>query len=246
MYYIDNSIFCITWADCVEWSHDENGVRMVNYKNLYFLGIGKVYNPNFIDDINWFMNNFEDRGDYYLIPYNYNWFVFCDFLVCALEKPFYSCEGQGQALTVALEKYFKTKDEKFFKFAKKIFQSFVDSPLEEDYWLQGFYHRDIGGTYILNSQIFCLLDVYTFYELTEDPIALDIFNGGVKRLENEIDSYAAEGGTIYDKYNRNFKSHSEHPEYLDILSELAKKSKSTKLAEVHDKWIEDFEILAPR
>jgi hypothetical protein len=46
---------------------------IVDYKNLFGLNIGKVYNPNFVDDADWFLNsnNYEDHGDYYLIPYRY-------------------------------------------------------------------------------------------------------------------------------------------------------------------------------
>jgi hypothetical protein len=64
------------WDD-IEYLRDANNNTMVNYKNLYDLNIGKVYNPNFVDNADWFLDssNYEDHVDYYLIPYNYNWYL---------------------------------------------------------------------------------------------------------------------------------------------------------------------------
>lgn len=57
------------WSD-IEYLSDANNDTMVNYKNLFGLNIGKVYNPNFVDDADWFLDskNYEDHVDYYLIP----------------------------------------------------------------------------------------------------------------------------------------------------------------------------------
>ena len=55
----------------IEFLSDANNNTMVNYKNLFGLNIGKVYNPNFVDNADWFLDssNYEDHVDYYLIPY---------------------------------------------------------------------------------------------------------------------------------------------------------------------------------
>ena len=57
------------WAD-IEYLSDANNNTMVDYKNLFDLNIGKVYNPNFVDNADWFLDtsNHEDHVDYYLIP----------------------------------------------------------------------------------------------------------------------------------------------------------------------------------
>ncbi|MDW0296522.1 MAG: hypothetical protein QN699_09550, partial [Nitrososphaeraceae archaeon] len=56
------------WSD-IEYLRDANNNTMVDYKNLFDLNIGKVYNPNFVDNADWFLDssNYEDHGDYYLI-----------------------------------------------------------------------------------------------------------------------------------------------------------------------------------
>lgn len=84
------------WSD-IEYLIDANNDTMVNYKNLFGLNIGKVYNPNFVDDADWFIasSNYEDHLDYYLIPYNYNWHFYSN-----ISAPWYGCEAQSKAMLV--------------------------------------------------------------------------------------------------------------------------------------------------
>ncbi|HEX5975675.1 MAG TPA: hypothetical protein VFY68_00280, partial [Nitrososphaeraceae archaeon] len=84
------------WAD-IEYVSDANNNTMVDYKNLFGLDIGKVYNPNFVDNADWFLDssNYEDHVDYYLIPYNYDWHFYSK-----LSAPWYGCEAQSKAMLV--------------------------------------------------------------------------------------------------------------------------------------------------
>ena len=76
------------WSD-IEYLSDANNNTMVDYKNLFGLNIGKVYNPNFVDNADWFLDssNYEDHVDYYLVPYNYNWHFYSK-----ISAPWYGCE----------------------------------------------------------------------------------------------------------------------------------------------------------
>ncbi|MDW0166385.1 MAG: hypothetical protein QOK84_01985, partial [Nitrososphaeraceae archaeon] len=49
------------WSD-IEYLSDAKNNTMVDYKNLFDLNIGKVYNPNFVDNADWFLgsSNYED------------------------------------------------------------------------------------------------------------------------------------------------------------------------------------------
>jgi hypothetical protein len=49
------------WSD-IEYLRDANNNTMVDYKNLFGLNIGKVYNPNFVDNADWFLgsSNYKD------------------------------------------------------------------------------------------------------------------------------------------------------------------------------------------
>ena len=59
------------WSN-IEYLSDANNNTMVDYKNLFGLNIGKVYNPNFVYNADWFLDssNYEDHVDYYLVQSN--------------------------------------------------------------------------------------------------------------------------------------------------------------------------------
>jgi len=91
------------WSD-IEYLSDANNNTMVDYKNLFGLKIGKVYNPNFVDNADWFLDssNYEDHVDYYLIPYNYNWDFYSE-----ISAPWYGCEAQSKAMLVTAKNTMK-------------------------------------------------------------------------------------------------------------------------------------------
>jgi hypothetical protein len=103
------------WSD-IEYLSDADNNTMVDYKNLFGLNLGKVYNPNFVDNADWFLgsSNYEDRVDYYLIPYNYNWHF-----NSKISAPWYGCEAQSKAMLVTAKKYNETGDSKYLEFSKK-------------------------------------------------------------------------------------------------------------------------------
>jgi hypothetical protein len=94
------------WSD-IEYLSDANNNTMVDYKNLFGLNIGKVYNPNFVDNADWFLDssNYEDHVDYYLIPFNFVWHFYSK-----ISAPWYGCEAQSKAMLVTAKKYNETGD----------------------------------------------------------------------------------------------------------------------------------------
>src|SRR5689334_18213039 len=102
-----------SWSD-IEYLKDANNITMVDYKNLFGMEIGKVYNPNFVDDADWFLGHFENYGDYYLIPYDYDWHFYSD-----IAAPWYGCEAQSKGMMMAIDAYEVTKDHKYRDFSEK-------------------------------------------------------------------------------------------------------------------------------
>lgn len=236
IYFIDPCIESTNWNCNVELTSDENGEIMVDYGNYAGLGIGKVYNPNFITNIEWFENNHDDYDSYYLVPYNYDWPIYNTNGTITVFAPFYSCEGQTRAMTLNHQMYNTTGEQKYLDDAYKYYYGVTDTFLNENYWVHGFYHDDIGGTYILNSQMYCLIAIYNFYEETNDNEIKEFFDYGIERLEYEIDWYTLENGTKYDKQTGYFKPHVEHPDYSKILMMLYEYTGNEKLAQVHAQW----------
>lgn len=223
------------WSD-IEYLSDANNITMVNYKNLFGLNIGKVYNPNFVDDADWFLgsSNYEDHVDYYLIPYNYNWQFYSN-----ISAPWYGCEAQSHAMLVTTKKYNETGDPKYLEFSKKVFNGLNSPVLNQDGWLLGVVSENKNVT-ILNSQLFCVANLMTYYEYTGDERALTLFKKGVDVLEKNINDLSVNCGTYYSLSKNRFVSHQQHPEYMKMLERLYLMTGSDTLKNTLDRWQHDY------
>jgi hypothetical protein len=223
------------WSD-IEYLSDVNNNTMVDYKNLFGLDIGKVYNPNFVDNADWFLNssNYEDHVDYYLIPYNYNWHFYSK-----ISAPWYGCEAQSKAMLVTAKKYNETGDSKYLEFSKKVFNGLNSPVLKHDGWLLGVV-AEKNNAKILNSQLFCVANLMTYYEYTGDERALKLFKKGVDVLEKNINDLSEDCGTYYSLSKDKFVSHQQHPEYIKMLERLYLMTGSNTLKNTLDKWQHDY------
>ena len=222
------------WSD-IEYTSDANNNTMVDYKNLFGLHIGKVYNPNFVDNADWFLDssNYEDHEDYYLVPYNYNWHFYSK-----ISAPWYGCEAQSKAMLVTAKKYNETGDSKYLEFSKKVFNGLNSPVLNHDGWLLGVV-AEKNNPKILNSQLFCVANLMTYYEYTGDERALTLFNKGVDVLEKNINDLSGDCGTYYSLTKDNFVLHQDHPEYIKMLERLYSMTGSNTLKNTLDKWQHD-------
>lgn len=223
------------WSD-IEYLIDANNDTMVNYKNLFGLNIGKVYNPNFVDDADWFLgsSNYEDHVDYYLIPYNYNWHFYSN-----ISAPWYGCEAQSKAMLVTAKKYNETGDSKYLEFSKKVFSGLNSPVLNHDGWLLGLVSENKNAT-ILNSQMFCVANLMTYYEYTGDDRALTLFKKSVDVLEKNIGELSVNCGTYYSLSKNRVVSVKQHPEYMKMLERLYLMTGSDTLKNALYKWQHDF------
>ena len=223
------------WSD-IEYLSDANNNTMVDYKNLFGLNIGKVYNPNFVDNADWFLDssNYEDHVDYYLIPYNYNWDFYSE-----ISAPWYGCEAQSKAMLVTAKKYNETGDSKYLEFSKKVFNGLNSPVLNQDGWLLGVVTENNNGK-ILNSQLFCVANLMTYYEYTGDERALTLFKKGVDVLEENINDLSVDCGTYYSLSKDRFVSHQQHPEYMKMLERLYLMTGSNTLKNTLDDWQYDY------
>jgi hypothetical protein len=225
------------WSD-IEYLSDENNNTMVDYKNLFGLNIGKVYNPNFVDNADWFLgsSNYEDHVDYYLIPYNYNWHFYS-----VISAPWYGCEAQSKAMLVTAKKYNETGDSKYLKFSKKVFNGLNSPVLNQHGWLLGVAIENKNAK-ILNSQLFCVANLMTYYEYTGDNRALTLFKKGVNVLEKNIKDLSTDCGTYYTLSKDRLVSHQKHPEYIKMLERLYLMSGSNTLKNSLEKWKHDYQF----
>ena len=223
------------WSD-IEYLRDANNNTMVDYKNLFDLNIGKVYNPNFVDNADWFLDssNYEDHGDYYLIPYNYDWHFYSK-----ISAPWYGCEAQSKAMLVTAKKYNETGDSEYLEFSKKVFNGLNSPVLNQDGWLLGVVTENNNAT-LLNSQLFCVANLMTYYEYTGDERALTLFNKSIDVLEKNIGNLSKDCGTYYSLSKDRYVSHKQHPEYIKMLERLYLMTESNTLKNTLDKWQHDY------
>ena len=226
------------WDD-IEYLRDANNNTMVDYKNLDGMHIGKVYNPNFVDNADWFLDNsnYEDHVDYYLIPYNYSWYFYSD-----ISAPWYGCEAQSKAMLVTAKKYNDTGDSIYLEFSKKVFNGLNSPVLNKEGWLLGVA-AEKNNVKILNSQLFCFANLMTYFEYTGDERALTLFKKGVHVLEKNINDLSKDCGTYYslskDKSKDKIVSHQQHPEYIQMLERLYSMTGNDTLKKTLDKWQHD-------
>ncbi len=207
---------------------------MVDYKNLFGMHIGRVYNLNFVDDADWFLDNFEDHGDYYLIPYNYDWFFYSH-----ISAPWYGCEAQSKAMLVTVEKYNETGDSKYLEFSEKVLNGFNSTTMNQDGWLLGVVAKNNNAA-ILNSQLFCVANLMTYYKYTGNEEALTLFKRGVDVLEKNIGELTVDCGTYYSLSKDRIVPSYLHPEYIKMLDRLYLMTGSGTLKDTLDKWQSDL------
>jgi hypothetical protein len=142
-------------------------------------------------------------------------------------------------MLVTAKKYNETGDSKYLEFSKKVFNGLNSPVLNQDGWLLGVVTENNNGK-ILNSQLFCVANLMTYYEYTGDERALKLFKKGVDVLEKNINDLSEDCGTYYSLSKDRFVSHQKHPEYIKMLERLNLMTESNTLKNTLDKWRHDY------
>lgn len=103
--------------------------------------------------------------------------------------PWASSYSQGMATGLYAQAYNKTKDKKYLDQSKLLFNSFK-IPLNESGFIA---HTKYGNWFleynfkpnhlILNGHIITMKGIYTYYQVTGDPLALKLFKNGTKSVK---------------------------------------------------------------
>jgi hypothetical protein len=146
-------------------------------------------------------------------------------------------------MLVTAKKYNETGDSKYLEFSKKVFSGLNSPVLNKDGWLLGVAAEN-NNAKILNSQLFCVANLMTYYEYTGDERALTLFKKGVDVLEKNINDLSVDCGTYYslskDKSKDKIVSHLKHPEYIKMLERLYLMTGNNTLKNTLDKWQHDY------
>jgi hypothetical protein len=148
-------------------------------------------------------------------------------------------EAQSKAMLVTAKKYNETGDSEYLEFSRKVFNGLNSHVLNHGGWLLGVATEKNYGK-ILNSQLFCVANLMTYYEYTGDEQALTLFKKGLDVVEKNINNFSTDCGTYYTLSKDNLVSHQKHPEYIKMLERLYLMTESHTLKKTLDKWQHDY------
>jgi hypothetical protein len=142
-------------------------------------------------------------------------------------------------MLVTAKKYNGTGDSKYLEFSRKVFNGLNSPVLNHDGWLLGVATEKNNGK-ILNSQLFCVANLMTYYEYTGDDRALTLFKKGVDVVEKNINNLSTDCGTFYSLSNDRIVLHKQHPEYIKMLERLYLMTDSDTLKNALNEWQHDY------
>jgi len=209
---------------------------LANY-NKYLETKNEESKEEFISHINWLVDNIVKKEKfgvwehYYKLPYY-------DFKI-----PWIHGMAQGLAVSALLRGYELTKEKKYLETAKlayNVFNVFLDKGgvryVDEngDLWLEEY--SVTPPPHILNGYIFALLGAYDYYLFTKDKKAKDIWDKGIKTLENNLKNYDLGYWSLYNLTHNHPAPVHYHKIHITQLNKLYKMTKKKIFKEYSEKW----------
>ena len=178
----------------------------IDYYNNYEKTGDKKSKQYFINTANWLVNNAKDKegGRYSLWEFDFTWPWYKE-----LTPPYYSGFTQAIGIAVLAHAYELTNNTMYLDEAKKGFQALLvdydnggGMTIEDDKGDLIFIHELVKPgfqkTYILNGHTGSLLQLWKYYELTNDPQSKSIFDKGINFLKQNLYRYDTGSWSRYD------------------------------------------------
>ena len=271
-YDVGSSYFNYESFDKYSGSVDENGFpwdseRGYNPTALCQYALS-YYDKNNLDALDIFLEivNFictqlqEDGGYAYCFDFNLHGIQF--------ENPWYSCMAQSQILSVLCRAYILTMDSNYLEKAENVYNFMVGLyeqkkglkqninqfcekvEIFRDYKNKGWIFEEYvneHSSYVLNGNLFALVGLYEYYELTRRIDVLENFSQGLESIKLMLPFYDFNGSSCYDLtwllYDQkiDFTSKYAHDCHIYLLDYLAKKTNDITIIYYRDKFIEYIE-----
>ncbi|QSZ67856.1 hypothetical protein RJ40_10275 [Methanofollis aquaemaris] len=183
----------------------------------------------------------EDSGRrYVLYPYNF----ITD--KSSQDLPWYSAMAQTAALVTHLNAYKLTCDAKYLYKCNLIINSLrvpmasggvlhVD-PEDGGLWFEEVACKSNADkpSSILNGNLFCLLDLYKYYQDTKDSNAKELFDLGVQEVKRHLHEYDLGYWTAYDRQHH--FAYDYHYVHLKLLNEMYTITEDPFFEKYYHKW----------
>jgi hypothetical protein len=165
-----------------------------------------------------------------------------------LQEGWISAMYQGQAISLFLRAYQLFGLEKYLHIAEKTFEFF-----KYDYSEGGVRRVDTDGyiwfeeyptpipSLVLNGYIYTMFGFYDLYRVTENKEAKNLFNEGVRTLENNLQKYDVWYWSLYDQLKEQLVSYyyqkNVHIPLMEIMYQLTGRKIFERYAE---KWTKNL------
>jgi hypothetical protein len=251
-------------------SLDKNNIPVVDYETINGVYIGKHYYPItishyawplydeyiknnnqtakeiFLNHADWLVNNSVKKDNYTLFVHNFT------FPPYNLQPPWYSAMAQAEAIVPLLNAYKITQDEVYLTTAKNLLNTlFIDitdpckcgvthKTLGNGWWYEEYANGHSESPKVLNGMMFTLVNIYHYYNFTQDRDALYLFNQGILSLKNNLHNYDKNGNySSYDKYHGNAPL-GYHEIHVCLLDKLYNITKQDLFKQYRDNWTTDY------
>ena len=214
----------------------------------------------FLTCANYLSDNLNEQGGF---PYNFDWVMHG--IVC--KSPWFSGMAQGQMLSVISRAYYLTKNDKYLIAGKRIMDFMITnaglsypyngckvslkqfSLLHEslskysDFVIYEEY-VDKESSYVLNGNLFALVGLHDYYEVSGDMTAYNAFMEGCKSIAVMLPYYDYYGSTSYDlvhlmhpEREPTFNSGYAHDCHIMLLDALFEYTRNELFARYRDNFI---------
>lgn len=232
---------------------DANGVMMYNYggdigkvynpKVVAVEGLRYYHNfqnagvdeakEHFLNSANWLVNNatIKEGGKWSLWEYNFPWMFYG-----GIAPPYASALAQAEGAELLAKAYLVTNDERYLEAAHKavagLLADYDDGGVVsvEDNGESVFLHLiakpGFKKVYVLNGHTGALLHLWEYYKITDDAVAKDVFDKGMRYLKNHLAEFDAGDWSYYDKVGTMAKEsyHQGHIKQLNYLHDITGES----------------------
>jgi len=193
----------------------------------------------FLNNANWLKENTLKKENYSIFEYSYIHPGYYE-----IPNGWHDSLAQGRIINIMLKAHNLTNDTKYLTEAKLLLNGFFvdvsDGGLtyktkENGFWYVHFAHKEGLKPRVVNGMMFTLLDIYSYYEYTNDPDAKFLFDQGIIALKNEIHYYDFFGYTYYDslKGATSYDYHKIHVAKAKLLFDITNEK---IFMEYHTKW----------
>ena len=198
------------------------------YHNFQHAGVAEAKGP-FLNSADWLVENASAKqgGKYSLWEYDFPWMFYG-----GIAPPYASALAQAEGAELLAKAYAVTNEEKYLQAAQKAVAAFlVDydeggvASLEDDgdsIFLQLVAKPGFKKTYVLNGHTGALLHLWEYYNITNDKVAKDVFDKGMKYLKNNLRQFDAGNWSYYDRMGTLAKEsyHKGHIKQLNYLYDI--------------------------